>query len=178
MQLRRTHRSRFALATAALALAAPVLTSCGFDYATDRVYTPATGTNDRDGVVDVLGAAVVSTDPGSGTFVATLSNNSDSEPVTLEEISSTGATEVTAGDFEPVEVEPGGVVNLADPAAEIELTGDFEAGNFVELALSFDNGERTVLEVVVVENSGYYADLDGPAPAEETSETPETESSH
>lgn len=178
MQLRRTHRSRFALAAAALAIAAPVLTSCGFDYATDRVYTPATGTNNREGVVDVLGAAVVSTDPGSGTFVATLSNNSSSEPVTLEQIASTGTTDVTAANFEPVEVEPGGLVNLADPATEIELTGDFEAGNFVELALVFDNGERTVLEVVVVENSGYYADLDGPAPAEETSETTETESSH
>ena len=86
MQLRRS----FALTAAALALTAPALTSCGFDYATDRYYTPANGANNRDGVVDVLGAVVVSTEPGSGTFVASLSNNSTTEATSFTEL---GATE-------------------------------------------------------------------------------------
>jgi hypothetical protein len=41
-----------ATAAAVLALAVP-LSSCGFDYATDRDYTPGSGANNRDGVVDV-----------------------------------------------------------------------------------------------------------------------------
>ena len=176
MQLRRPARTRIALA--ALALATTALTSCGFDYATDRYYTPAAGANERSGSVDVLGAVIVSTDPGSGTFIATLSNNSTSESATLDQIAPGGTDQVSAGDFEPVEIEPGGMVSLAEPPAEIEVTGDFEAGNFVELALAFDNGERTSIEVPVVANSGIWSDLDGPAPAEETTETPETESSH
>ena len=61
-------------AAAVVALAAP-LSSCGFDYATDRVYTPASGANNREGEVDVLSAVVVSAAEGSGTFVASLSNN-------------------------------------------------------------------------------------------------------
>ena len=67
-----------ATAAAVVALAAP-LTSCGFDYATERTYTPAGGANNREGVVDVLSAVVVSGAEGSGTFVASLSNNDDVE---------------------------------------------------------------------------------------------------
>ena len=39
MQFRRS----FALTTAAVALATTGLSSCGFDYATDRYYTPSVG---------------------------------------------------------------------------------------------------------------------------------------
>ena len=55
MQTRRSLR----LAVGALVLALPLLGSCGFDKATDKVYTPAAGTNDRDGDVDVLSAVIV-----------------------------------------------------------------------------------------------------------------------
>lgn len=176
MQLRRT----IARSLTALALAAP-LTACGFDLATDRYYTPAVGANNREGQVDVLGAVVVSTEAGSGTFIASLSNNSTEETVTLTELGSTEAQDVTAAAFAPVEIEPGRLVNLADPAAEITLTGDFEAGDFVEVALGFDNGETIALEVPVVPNAGDFAGLDGePAEVEETESSTEssTESGH
>ena len=75
MHLRRS----LALATGALVLAVPALTSCGFDYATDRIYTQAAGVNDRDATVDVLGAVVVSAEEGSGIFVASFSNNNNEE---------------------------------------------------------------------------------------------------
>ena len=75
-----------ATAAAVIALAAP-LTSCGFDYATERNYTPAGGANNREGVVDVLSAVVVSGAEGSGTFVATLSNNDDVDEQSLTGIS-------------------------------------------------------------------------------------------
>ena len=53
-----------ATAVAVLALAVP-LSSCGFDYATDRDYTPAGGANNREGDVDVLSAVVVSAAAGA-----------------------------------------------------------------------------------------------------------------
>lgn len=168
-------RRSLALTTAAVALATTGLSSCGFDYATDRYYTPSTGTNDHDGTVDVLAAVVVSTEPGSGTFIASLSNGDRDEDVSLTEL---GMTDGTPVEFEPVLVEKGSLVNLAEPPAEIEITGEFEAGDFIELALGFDNGERVVLDVPVVENGGYYAGLDGPAPAEEPTEAEEAESEH
>ena len=59
MHLRRS----LVAAASALALAS-TLSSCGFDYATDRVYTPAAGPIDRDATVD---ANVVMT--GTGDFV-------------------------------------------------------------------------------------------------------------
>lgn len=164
------------LTIVALALATTGLSSCGFDYATDRYYTPAAGTNDRDGTVDVLAAVVVSTDPGSGTFVASLSNNSLNEDVTLTEVSTTAAEESAPVEIEPVLVPKGALVNLADPATDIEITGDFAAGDFIETTLDFDNGERVALDVVVVTNAGDYAGLDGPAPAEETTESEPSES--
>jgi hypothetical protein len=157
MQLRRTHRSLAASATAVLALAVP-LSSCGFDYATDREYTVAASTSNRDGVVDVLSAVVVSAEAGSGTLITSLSNNDTEEPQTLTGVSGNG---ITAGEFEPVEIAPGGLVNLAEPPVGITLTGDFEAGNFVELTFDFESGERTTLELPVVpDDSGYWEGLD------------------
>ena len=145
-------------AAAVVALAAP-LSSCGFDYATDRDYTPGSGANNREGEVDVLSAVVVSAAEGSGTFVASLSNGSEGEQ-TLTAVAGQDST-VTAAEFEPVVIPPGGLVNLADPAADIVLTGDFKAGDFVPLAIDFGNGERISLNVPVVSNdTGYWEGLD------------------
>lgn len=168
-------RRSFALTTAAVALATTGLSSCGFDYATDRYYTPSVGTNHRDSTVLVLAAVVVSTEPGSGTFVASLSNGDQDTDISLTEL---GLSDGDPVEFEPVLVPAGELVNLAEPAADLRLTGDFEAGDFVELSLGFDNGERVVLDVPVVVNGGYYADLDGPAPAESTTDTEESETEH
>ncbi len=49
MQLRMP--ARLLASVGALALAA-TLSSCGFDYATDREYTPTAGVNDRDAQVE------------------------------------------------------------------------------------------------------------------------------
>jgi hypothetical protein len=169
MQLRRS----FALTAAALVLTAPALTSCGFDVATDRYYTPANGANNRDGVVDVLGAVVVSGQPGSGTFIASLSNNSTTESASLTELGSGDGGDITAADFDPIEIKPGALVNLADPPADLTLTGDFEAGDFVSIALVLDNGERTVVDAPVVDDAGSFEGLDGSSASTDTpSETP------
>src|SRR5690349_21028610 len=105
-------RRNIALALGVLVLAAPVLSSCGFDYATDRVNTVASGVNNRDKTVDVLGAVVVAAQPDSGTFIATLSNNSQTKSASLTSITGSGGNTVSADDFAPIDVAPGGMVNL------------------------------------------------------------------
>lgn len=148
-----------ATAAAVLALAVP-LSSCGFDYATDRDYTPGSGANNRDGVVDVLSAVVVSGTEGSGTFVASLSNGDDEEK-SLTAVSGDDGETITAEEFEPVTIPPGGIVNLAEPAAGIVLTGDFAAGDFAPLVVDFDDGERVTLNVPVVpDDTGYWEGMD------------------
>ena len=170
MHLRRT----IALATGAIALTA--LTSCGFDYATDRPYTPANGVNYRDGSVDVLNAVVVSAEEGSGTFVATFANNNPSEVNSVESLEGAGDSDVTAEGFETVEVPAGGMVNLADTGG-IPVTGDFAAGDFVEVSLSLESGEVITMEAHVVTNCGDFAGLDGPEDPEQC-EAPEPAVEH
>ena len=146
-------------AAAVVALAAP-LSSCGFDYATDRDYTPGSGANNRDGDVDVLSAVVVSAAEGSGTFIASLSNNGSDEEETLTAVTGQDST-VTAAEFEPVAIPAGGLVNLAEPAADIVLTGDVAAGDVVPLTVDFGNGERVSLNVPVVsDDTGYWEGMD------------------
>jgi hypothetical protein len=117
----------------ALALAT-VLSSCGFDYATDRVYTPAAGANEHGQDVDVLGAVVVSGQDGSGTFIASFASNdeADIESETVESLTGTGDTpDLTFDEFEPIEIPPGQLVNIADEG--IGVFGDFGPGGYVNL---------------------------------------------
>lgn len=160
---------KLTLATAALALSVPALASCGFDYATDRYYTPAVGANDRSGSVDVLAGVIVSSEPGSGTFIASFSNNSD-EATTFESVGG----EVSAASFQPIEIPAGGLVNLADPPADVTVEGDFEEGDFVPVTVTFGTGEEIDLEVPVVANQDDYAGLDGPVTPTETATTEST----
>lgn len=150
MHLRRT----FALVSGALLLTAP-LGACGFDVATDRMYTPAAGTNVRDYDVDVLNAVVVTAQEGSGTFVAALSNSRE-EPVTLLSIAGEG---VEVEDFEPVEVAGNsGFANLEDE--NIYVTGEVAAGLMLAMELEFDNGDVIAIDVPVVTNCDEFEDLD------------------
>lgn len=162
MHLRPAAQPRRTVATAAavLALALP-LTSCGFDYATERDYTPASGANNRDGVVDVLSAVIVSAREGSGTFIASFSNNDPDSAATFTALSGDEGSDVAAAEFEPVEIGPGALVNLAEPAADIVVTGDFGSGNIVALTVDFGDGERVSLNVpVVTDDAGYWEGMD------------------
>ena len=163
MHLRRNtrHSSRraTALALGGLLLAAPLLTSCGFNYATDRVYTAANGVNDREASVDVLGANIVSAQDNSGTFIATFSNNDPRKSNTVESLAGADGTTIQAESFSPITVKPGGLVNLSAQGG-IPVSGSFKAGDFVPVTVSFGNGERATMQVLVVPDSGEYAGLD------------------
>lgn len=158
------HRRSLRLAAGALVFAAlPLLSSCGFDKATDLPYTPGVGPNNRDSEVDVLSAVIVADQANSGTFIATLANNSSETEHTFESISSSSEDEeLTFADVDPaVEVAPRGYVNLADDdQGGVAVRGEFEAGDFVNISLSFTGGETVDMQIPVVFACDEYADRD------------------
>ena len=155
---RRPASSPVAAAVAVLALAAP-LSSCGFESATDRVYTPGSGTNNRDGVVEVLSTVVVSAEEGSGTVITSLANTDTEDAHSLTGV--TAQEGLTIGEVKPLEIGPDTLVDLAAEEAGITVEGELAAGDFVELTFEFDTGESATLDVPVVpDDSGYWEGLD------------------
>jgi hypothetical protein len=152
--------TRLALALGAVVLAAPALSACGFNYATDRSNAITAGVSDQDGTIDVLNALIVSGSTGEGTFIATLANNDTTKSAHLTGLSfgSNATTQVAA--FDPIEVKPGLSVNLADGQG-IKVAGSaIVAGDFLTVSLTFDNGQTTVMQVPVVTTDNQYAGLD------------------
>lgn len=172
---RRKPLTRLALVVGALALAVPSVASCGFNYATDRENTIANGVSNKDGDVDVLNAVVVSSEEGSGTFIATLVNNLSDQTITLTTLGFGSNSTMAVAGFEPIAVPPHGAVNLADGQG-IKVSGDFSTGDFVSLSLTFDNGETADMKVNVVADDDEYDGYDNgtgtPSPtAEPTAST-------
>lgn len=146
----------------ALVPAAATLSSCGFDYPTDRVNTIAAGVNNREGEVKALGIRVLATAKGEGRLIGALVNNGTDEAALTDVTSPSG---VTAGEFEPIEVAPNGTVNLAHSEPQVPLTGDFTAGNVVTLELAFSNGQAFSLDVPVVKRCFQYTEIPTEAPS-------------
>ena len=176
MHLRRNPRRTMALAVSGLLLATPLLTSCGFNYATDRVYTPAAGVNNRDASVDALGAVIVSAQDGSGTFIATFSNNDQEKKATVDTLSGGNGSTLQVDTFKAIKLDPGGLVNLATVGG-IPVTGTFKAGDMVPVTVTFGDGERADLTVPVVTDSGDYAGLDTSSSSASPSSSPTDSSS-
>ena len=165
----------------AAVLTAPVLSSCGFNEPTDRVYTPAVGVNERAGTIDVLHALVVSGADGSGTVVAGLSNNDVEEGDTLTEIAGSGADAGLSVELgAPIDVPAGQLVQLADEEP-VSVEGEgLTAGTFVELTFTFERSETVTVEVPVVARRGEYAEIPVPsvAPSTPATEGEEDSSGH
>lgn len=178
MHLRHSRRT-LRITSGALLLAA-ALSSCGFDYATDRVNSLTAGTFDRSADVDILNAVVVSEHGGSGTLIGLLANRpgeSGVEPGVLTSVTSDVSEQ--APKIEPVEVAPGAAVQLGE--AGIRIDGDFEAGDFIDVTFTFENGEEVEFGVPVMTACHEYEGLDnapgapqdGEAYSCETEEAPE-----
>ena len=143
---------RRSIAVAALAVAAPALSSCGVNFGaqTDQVYNAAVGVDDRSGQVNVLNALIVSGVDGSGTVVAGLVNKDATRTAHL--------TGITSGDpSQPVTVTgpttaiPGqGLVSLADKGQYSAHGANVVAGKFVKLTFTFDNAKPVTVDVPVV----------------------------
>jgi hypothetical protein len=163
-------RRKLALAAGLLCLAVPVLSSCGFDYATDRPNVIANGGYDigKTGL-RVLAARIVASQDGQGVFVATIALNPTADPVTdasdapkLDQISAgpDSKYDLTAKNFTPVAVGDTGAVNMADPSVGgITVTGDFKAGSIVPVKLTFSDGSSAVVQTPVVTKCGDYASV-------------------
>jgi hypothetical protein len=157
-------RRQTALTVTGLALACSALTSCGFNYATDRVNTPAAGVNDHAGSVDVLGGVIVSAQDNSGTFIASLANNDEDKKAVFESLAGGEGNTIQPQSFPPVTIDPGGLVNLAIDGG-VPVSGTFTAGDFIPVTLTFDSGERATMQVPVVPDDGVYDGLDTSASA-------------
>jgi hypothetical protein len=96
---------------------------------------------------------------GSGTFIASLSNNSPTETIHLESLSFGSDSTVAVAAFSPIEVKPGQVVNLADGQG-IKVAGPFKTGDFVKVDLEFDNGQTNVMDIPVVVDTYQWEGMD------------------
>lgn len=148
-------RRTLRIALGALLLAA-VLSSCGFDYATDRINDITAGHTNRDGAVDVLNVLIVAGQADSGTLVGLLVNNDVETDIQLTSV--TSGADQTAAETEPVVVPADGRAQLQD--AGIRIDGTFAAGEVYDVTLSFDNGEVLELAVPVVTQCGQYEGFD------------------
>jgi hypothetical protein len=159
------------LAALATVLLVPTLGACGpsgfnSNYQTDEIYQPGVGVNERSGTVDVLGAVVVSTSNGRGTFVASLSNNDLENSDALTTMTGEDVQVQVAG--APLEIGPEGLLNLTDSGA-VSVTGDdVRPGKFVRLTLEFESGQTTEVNAPVVPFEDEFTDISPASPSSPT----------
>lgn len=158
-----TRRHRTAVLLAALALS-PALAACGFSSQTLQVYDPKVGVQDRSGTVDILAAMIVSKDDGSGAFIASLANQSDTRDAKLTTVSGSGVQIQSRS----ITVPHGKLVNLADDGG-LQVSGDdVKPGGYVKLRLEFSGGQTNDLDVPVVSAEGQFASI-SPSPSSSSS---------
>jgi hypothetical protein len=149
-------RTQRALAVAGLvAVAAPLLSSCGFSYATDEPNVIADGGYHIYGDVHILASRIVAPSAGTGTVVASIAVDANAPAATLTGISGEG---LTVGKVTPVEIQPQGMVNLFTEGG-IPVTGDFAAGDSVPVTYEFSNGDSIEVSTPVVKQCHEYADV-------------------
>ncbi|HWJ82915.1 MAG TPA: hypothetical protein VNS55_11820 [Nocardioides sp.] len=170
--LHRRPTARHRRLLAALLLTATVgtaLSSCGFDYPTNRVNQIAAGANNRDGDVELLGIRVLSTAEGQGQLIGSLDNQLY-DTVKLTAVASTGA-DFTA-DSLPLAVDGDTSLSLTATGG-LPVTGDFKAGDVLPLKFTFDNGETAEINVPVVKNCYQYTSVPTPSASESTGKASE-----
>ena len=176
---RRPRSLRRLLTTAAALTLLPLgLTACT-SAATEFVYQPAQGVNDRDGDVDVLNALIVTGEDGEGRFIAGLANDNPDEADAITGVAGSGEdTEVNvqfAGG--ETEIPAAGFLQLAeDDAAMVSVSGEtVQPGTFVRLTVTFSNAEPVELNVPVVTQGEDYVDVElsgAPSDSGDPSEAP------
>jgi len=161
---------KLALAAGLVCLAAPVLSSCGFDYATDR---PNVISNGGFAVsptgMRVLATRIVADTSNRGVFIATLALNPTANPAVVAPRAPTltglgtrpdSPYTMTAAKFSPIAVTDTGAVNMADPAVGgIPVTGDFKAGSMIPVTLTFSDGEKISVQTPVVTQCHEFASV-------------------
>lgn len=149
---------------AVLALAVPVLSSCGTNFypPTDMTYTPAIGVNDRSESVDVLNALVVTETDGSGTLVASLVNNDIENDDRLTQVTGSGGDSNLEVQGSPVDVPAGELVGLLEESQATVTGTKVRPGFFVELRFTFEGAEPVTVQAPVVSNTGAFEEIPVP----------------
>jgi hypothetical protein len=134
-------------------------------YQTDQVYQPGVGVNNQDGTVDVLGAVIVSSTDGKGTFVASLVNNDKEKSDRLIDVAAADPADATVQLAAPIEILPDGLVNLADTGAVSVVGQSVEPGKFLRLILTFESGQETEINVPIVDKDAEFAHIEPATPS-------------
>jgi hypothetical protein len=165
--LRRLGRSRLT-ATAFALCAAFAVSGCAanFDAPTNEPYQPAAGISDRSGEVYAIDTLVVTDGSGNGTVVASLINQQQQNDA-LEGYSASAGNgdKITTAPLDqpialPAYPSPDQNVQLAT-SGSLRLSGNVEAGTFVNLTFTFANAAPVSVQAPVL-NGGpgsAYADV-------------------
>lgn len=168
------------MAPAVLLLVSPVLASCtvNFGEQTDKVYNVAAGVSDRSGEVDVLNALVVSSETGSGTVVATLVNNDQTQADSLKGISGAGAdSSLTVTPGGPTDIAANGLLNLATDGSNFISGSKVEPGRDVRVTFTFERAKAVTMTIPVVGDTPDYAGVTLPSSSASSSASPSAGSS-
>ena len=155
--------ARRSIAAAAVVLAAPALSSCGFDAPTEQIYNPTVGVFDKSGSVELLNVLVVADAAGSGTVIATLVNSDLVNDDALTGV--TGSGESAEATFEvagSVDILAGGLVNLAEEGPiSVDPADELVPGLLIPVTFEFERSAQVTLQVPIVEQTdeGPYADV-------------------
>jgi hypothetical protein len=165
----RNSRSRSRLlmtATAASAVLAMSGCAANFSAPTNEPYQPAAGISDRSGSVYVIDALVVTDGSGNGTVVTSLINQQPRDD-TLESYSATDSSgdKITTAPLSTPLTLP--AYPSKDQSVQVgttgslRLSGNVEAGTFVNLTFDFGNAAPLTIEAPVVAGGPdtVYADI-------------------
>lgn len=164
-------RSRHTLRLAAIGVlvSAPLLASCGFDEATNRVNQITAGTTVHADDVTLSNVVVVSDEEGSGTLHGLVASRNAEDVITLTGVE---GEELTTTDGE-IELEPYGRGQLEE--AGLRVDGEpVVPGRVLPMTFVFDDGSEVPVDVFVKRACGQYTGLDD-APAADTGTGTDTE---
>lgn len=158
-------RAGLAVAAAAAALS---LVGCqaGTNAQTSQDYSPVDGRNinvpadagPRDPFVAIRGAIIVANDSGQAALLATVRNKTD-ETETLVSVAVDDAPGAIDGGS--IVIEPGRSVAIGEPGGAQVSWSDLgvAAGTWVTLTMQFGTAGTVTRDVLVVANTGIYADV-------------------
>jgi len=161
-------------------VAALVLTGCGTgrDAATQQVYDPGAGVNDRSSDVYVLNAVIVGNGEGRGTLSVSLLDKfgDGDELVQVEATNGAGQPIKVRQAIQPLPICTNRLTVLG-PDGAVTFRGDFTDGETVDLALIFADAEPVRMQVPVWDRGSGWYDSIAETPAADASAQPCSEPS-
>lgn len=151
-------RLRTASTIVTAALAAVLLTGCGFGAQTLQPYTPAEGVNLDVGTVKVRNLVVVADEDGNGILSGSLVSSS-TDALAAVHVTPLGTgnavgTPLTVTPLRPVVLPAGELAVLTDPSPAFAVAGDgLTPGQTVTLSLVFESGATGQIVSPVLSNT-------------------------